>query len=144
MTSRATTHSLRNLVFEFGGYSVDSGRATDGDVLVIEQEGDDYGYQQGPDGEGIFYELPSGPTNVTLRLMHSALANSVFSAMQAVAKALHGSPAPLKISNARGTGRLISIAAVIAKLPNETWAQEPGAVEWRFIVHDPDRIVNSN
>jgi hypothetical protein len=144
MAGRATTHSLRSVVFEYGGYSVDSGRATDGDVLVIEQEGDDYGYQQGPDGEGVFYELAPGATFVTLRLMQSALANSVFSAMQAVAKALHGAPAPLKISYAKGTGRFISIAAVIAKLPDENWAQEPGPVEWRFIAHDPDRIVNSN
>ncbi|TAL42928.1 MAG: DUF3277 family protein [Salinibacterium sp.] len=144
MAGRATTHSLRSLTFSYGGYSVDSGRADEGDVVTIEQENDDYGYVGGPDGEGIFFEQAAGVTTVTLRLMKSALANSVFSAMQAVARALGGAPAPLMISNARGTGKMISIAAVIAKLPDEQWAQQPGPVEWRFLVHDPDRIVNSN
>lgn len=144
MTARSTVYSLKKLTFSYGGYSVDSGRADDGDVVIIEQENDDVGYKQGPDGEGVFYDMAPGATFVTLRLMQTSAANAVLSAMASVAKALGGAPAPLMISNAGGTGKLISTAAVIAKRPDETFAQEPGAYEWRFICHDPNRLVNSN
>ena len=144
MSEEAKVHSLRKLIFQFGGYTVDSGRADDGDVVVIEQTNDDYGYKQGPDGDGVFYELAPGATIVTLRMMQTAAANAVLSAMSSVAKAAGGLPAPLFVSNANGTGKLISASAVIAKKPDETWAQEPGAYEWRFIVHAPTRLVNSN
>ena len=144
MSQDAKVHSLKKLVFNYGGYTVDSGRADDGDVVVIEQENDDYGYKQGPDGDGVFFEQAPGATFVTLRMMQTAAANAVLSAMSSVAKALGGAPAPLTISNANGTGKLISAAAVIAKKPDETWAQEPSVYEWRFIVHAPNRLVNSN
>lgn len=144
MSADAKVHSLRKVVFSYGGYTVDSGRADDGDVIVIEQENDDYGYKVGPDGDGVFYEQAPGVTTVTLRMMQTATANAVLSAMASVAKALSGSPAPLAISNANGTGKLISAAAVIAKKPDETWAQEPGPYEWKFLVHNPSRLVNSN
>lgn len=144
MASRSTVWSLNKVVFTYGGYTVDSGRADDGDVIVIEQENADFAYKSGPDGEGVFWETPPGATRVTLRLMQSSFANTVFSGVQAVAKALHGAPAPLTISDGGGTGKLISPAAVIEKLPDETYSVEPGATEWVFLCHQPLRVVNSH
>ena len=112
--------------------------------MIIEQENDDFGYKAGPDGDGVFYQMPPGATRVTLRMMQTAAPNAVLSAMQTVAKALGGAPAVLTISDEGGTGKFISSAAVIAKLPDETFAQEPGQLEWVFICHQPDRLVNSH
>lgn len=144
MAGRSTVYSLKKTAFNYGGYGIDTGRADDGDVVVVEQENADFAYKSGPDGEGVFYQTAPGATRVTLRLMQTAAANAVLSAMQAVAKALGGAPAPLSLSDEGGTGKLISPAAVIEKLPDETYAQEPGAYEWVFICHEPLRVVNSH
>jgi hypothetical protein len=144
MAARSSVYSLNKVAFSYGGYTIDSGRADDGDVIVIEQENPDFAYKAGPDGEGVFWETPPGATRVTLRLMQSSAANAVLSALHAVAKALRGAPAPLAVSDGGGTGKLVSPAAVIEKLPDETYAVEPGATEWVFLCHQPLRLVNSH
>ncbi len=144
MASRSSVYSLKKVAFSYGGYTIDSGRADDGDVIVIEQEEADFAYKAGPDGEGVFWQTAPGGTRVTLRLMQTAAANAFLSALHAVGKALGGAPAPLGISDGGGTGKFISTAAVIEKLPDENYSQEPGPVEWVFICHDPQRVVNSH
>jgi Protein of unknown function (DUF3277) len=145
MSNRSTVYSSNKVTINFGGLIIDSGRGeAGGDFLRIEQDGDDFDYKQSTDGEGVFWQLAPGKTTVTLILLQMAKSNAVLSALHIASKLAGGMPAPLVINDSGGTGAMISSAGLISKTPDETYAQEPGTVEWAIIVHAPDRIVNSH
>lgn len=144
-TKRSTVYSNRQVVIEFAGILIDSGRGKDdGPFLRIEQEGDDFDYAQSNDGEGVFYQLSGGKTKVTLILMQTAAANATLSVLHRASKAAGGLPAPMTVKDGGGTGKFIAVSALIAKLPDEEMAAEPGTMEWPLIVHDPERLVGAH
>lgn len=137
--SRATTHSADEQSFSLAGLTIDSGRADS--WLQIAQQNDDFGYEAGADGEGVFWQDKNEYTVVQLTLMKNAAGNTVLSALHTASKAAGGLPVPCGYSDTKGTGKMVSEAALILKTPDETIAKEPGTVVWMIGVHQPTRVV---
>lgn len=139
--SRATTHAADEHVFSLGGVTIESGRADP--WYQVAQQNDDFGYQAGIDGEGVFWQDRNEYTVIQLTLMANAAGNAVLSALHIASKAAGGLPMPCGYSDPKGTGKLVSEAALILKTPDETVSKEPGTVVWFIGVHQPKRIVGS-
>jgi hypothetical protein len=139
--SRATTHSADEKVFSLAKITIESGRADP--WYQVAQQNDDFGYDAGIDGEGVFWQDKNEYTIVQLTLMKNAAGNSVLSALHAASKLAGGLPVPCAYSDPKGTGKMISEAALILKTPDEVEAKEPGTVVWMIGVHQPIRVVGS-
>lgn len=144
-TKRATVYSSNQVSVEMGGLVIDSGRGKDnGPFLKIAQDGDDFDYAQSNDGEGVFFQLAPGKTKVTIILMQTAASNATLSVLHRASKAAGGLPVPMTVRDGGGSGKMVTVAALISKMPDEEYAAEPGTIEWDLIVHDPERIAGAH
>lgn len=139
--SRATTHSADEKVFTLAGVTIESGRADP--WYQVAQQNDDFGYTAGVDGEGVFWQDKNEYTVIQLTLMKNAAGNAVLSVLHTASKLAGGLPVPCGFSDPKGTGKLVSEAALILKTPDEVEAKEPGTVVWFIGVHQPKRVVGS-
>lgn len=141
---RSTTWSADAWTFNFAGIPIETGKGKD-EFLKIEQQNDDFSYTQGIDGEGVFNQVLNTYTKVTLTLLQTSAGNAILSAIHIASKLTTGGQvAPLFISDRLGTSKMVSSAAVILKMPDETAGTEAGVTVWEFGVHDPDRYVGSH
>lgn len=143
MAARSTVYSADAVTLVAGGLTVESGRGPD-EFLRIEQQEDDFTYQAGIDGEGVHSFSKNTHTLVTVTLMQTSAGNDVLSALHNASKLAGGSPVPIYVEDRNGNSKLVSSAAVITRMPNETYAREAGTVEWIFSVHQPERHVGGH
>lgn len=142
--SRATRYSAKDYVLDLANLPIDSGRGTDTFVEIAGEE-DDFGYQGGLDGEGVFFELSASEyTILTVYLMQTSAGNATLSALHIASKKARGIMYPISGQDTGGTSKIVSEAAMILKLPDEAWAKEPGVNAWRIGVHKPDRFVGGH
>lgn len=144
IASRVTTWSADAWTFNFAGVAIETGKGKD-EFLKIEQQSDDFSYTQGIDGEGVFNQLLGTYTKLTLSLLQTSAGNAILSAIHNASKlTLGGQPAPLFVKDRLGTSTMVSQAAVIMKMPDETAATEAGVITWEFGIHDPARFVGQH
>lgn len=143
MASRATVYSANAVTLTLAGLNIESGRGPD-EFLRIEQQNDDFTYNAGIDGEGVFSENRNHYTLLTVTLMQTSQGNDVLSALHNASKLAGGSPFPAYVEDRRGTTKLVSGAALIMKTPDQTFAREAGTVVWVIGVHDPQRHVGGH
>ncbi len=140
---RSTVYSAQAITFSVAGLDVANGLGKDV-FLEIEQEGDDYTYTQGLDGEGVFSLVPGGPTRLKATLLQTAAGNGVLTALHKASLLAGGLTYPIYWEDRKGTSKGISAAGVIAKLPNEKFGKEADENVWEFILHDPERLVGGH
>lgn len=141
---RSTTYSADAWTFNVAGIPIETGKGKD-EFLKIEQQDDDFSYTAGLDGEGVFNQMPNNFTKVTLTLLQTSAGNAILSALHIASKLTPGGqPAPLFIEDRLGTSKMLSSAAIILKMPDETAGKEADVITWEFGVHDPDRYVGSH
>lgn len=143
MSSRDTNYSGNAITFTFAGAMIESGRGPD-TFLEIAQQEDDFTYQAGIDGEGVWSENRNRYTVMTLTLMQTAAGNDVLSAIHNASKLAGGLPSPVYAEDRRGNSKLVSGSAMILKTPDETFAKEAGTTVWTIGVHEPERIVGGH
>lgn len=141
--SRATRYSAKDYALTVANVTLDSGRGADTFVEIAGEE-DDFGYQAGLDGEGVFFSNPKKYTILTVYMMQTSQANAVLSALHLASLAAEGIMYPVSGQDSRGTSKIVSEAAMILKMPDEVYAKEPGVTAWRIGVHKPDRFVGGH
>lgn len=142
-SQRATRYSADDYVFDLAGQRVDSGRGPD-TFIEIAQQNDDFTYNAGIDGEGVFSHNKNRGTLVTLTLMQTSAGNALLSALHNASIKAGGLLYPCAGQDARGTSKIISEACMITKMPDESFAKEAGTVSWAIMVHNPQREVGSH
>lgn len=143
MPKRSTVYSADAITFSMAGLPIDSGRGTD-EFLRIEQEEDDFTYTAGVDGEGVFNHKMNKFTTITLTLLQTAKGNDVLSALHQASMLAGGLPSPVFMEDRKGNSKLVSDAAIIKKMPDETFGGEADTTEWVIGVHDPVRFVGGH
>jgi hypothetical protein len=141
---RSTVYSADAWTFNYATLPIENGKGKD-EFLKIEQQDDDFSYTPGLDGEGVFNQLMNNFTKVTLTLLQTSAGNALLSAIHIISRNTEGGqPAPLFIEDRLGTSKLLSSAALIFKMPDETAGKEADVTVWVFGVHDPNRFVGSH
>jgi len=143
MSARATTFSADAWTFMFAGITIETGKGPD-EFLKLEQQEDDISYTAGIDGEGVFSVNKNTYTKCTLTLLQTSKGNGVLSAIHNASKLADGLPAPLAISDRKGTSKSISPSCMILKMPDETVAKQAGVCVWEFGMHQPERFVGNH
>jgi hypothetical protein len=139
-------YSVRQVKVQFGGRPVDAGRG-DGDFVKIEKiEKERFRLKQGVDNTGTRYEVAKNGHKVTLILMQGSKTNDYLTAVHN-GDILAGNGAgigTLQIDDTLGTGLFLDPEGFISDLPDESFSEEPGTLEWVFYCPDPVRNVGSN
>jgi hypothetical protein len=140
---RSTVYSGQAITFSVATISIANGLGKDV-FLEIEQEGDDFSYVQGLDGEGVHNLIASGPTNLKVTLLQTAAGNGILSGLHIASRAAGGLTYPIAWEDRKGTSKGVSVAGVIKKFPAEKFGKEADEYVWEFILHDPERFVGGH
>ena len=143
--NKSAVYDASEINLTFAGQTIDSGRGEEGGTfLEVQQQENSYGYKSSVSGFGTFYRRGNRYTILRVTLPQASEANSVLSAIHAASELLGGSPSPISWADNHGTAKGASDAALILKLPDETYAEEPGTNVWEIGVHDPARFTGGH
>jgi hypothetical protein len=143
VAKRATVYSANAVVFNIATIDIQSGRGPS-DFIKIAQQQDDFGYDAGLDGEGVFWFNGNRYTVLELTLMQTASGNADLTALHQASVLAEGLMYPAYMEDTKGSSKLVSGDAMILKTPDETFAKEPGTTVWMIGIHDPFRIVGGH
>lgn len=128
------TYDPKFVMVSFGGIII-TGFA-DGSFVDVESDEAMWSTKTGADGEGVFQKSNNLAGKVTVRLMPTAFANSLLSALLNADIATSTGLRPLEISDAN-TGTIHNaLRARIAGQPKKVYAKEAEAIEWEILCLD--------
>jgi hypothetical protein len=131
------------VTFEFAGIDCTEGTGKGG-FLEITQDEESVTAVVGISGETVFNQKPQGTTTIKATYLQTSKTNSLLSAYYNASQAADGLPGPLTYEDRKGTSKLVAVAAMLKKLPDEKFDGEAGDVTWEFIVASPARNVGSH
>lgn len=143
IASRATRYSADDYTLTIAGVTIESGKGPD-TFVEIAQQGDDFEYTAGIDGEGVFSHNENRYTLMSVHLLQTSSGNAVLSALHSASVRAKGLLYPIHGEDSRGTSKIVSEAAVIVKTPDETIARAAGETVWVIGIHNPIRTVGSH
>lgn len=144
MTNEAKQHDAKQTTVSIAGIPC-SGYAK-GEFIRIEVSGDDWGDEQGADGEIVRYALNETRATATLTLLASSATNDRLSELRDRDKASPNGAGVGIFEYRDGSGRSIGKApqAWIMGLPVKTGAIEVGTVEWKFRLANYKGFIGGN
>ena len=121
------------LVMVFMGIGVSTGFDED-EFLDLEPEKETFGHKVGADGEVTRFRYNNRVNKVTVKLMHTSIANSVFSALATLDENTPGGAGigPTLIQDLQGTSLYAAQSCWISKRPKRTFGAEVKTREWEL------------
>ena len=134
-------YSANEHTLNFAGIPIESGRGDD-EFLAWEQDGDNFAFTSGVDGEGTRSEMKRPYTKLTVTLMQTSSGNDVLSGIwNGDIRAPGGSGvAPVMARDRQGTTSLASAEAWILGPPAQKRGAEVGTLEWQLGVFNATRF----
>jgi hypothetical protein len=129
--------------FNFAGIDCTQGLGKGG-FLEITQEEESVTTVVGLDGEVAFNQKPQGVTRIKATYLQTSKTNALLSAYYNASQAADGLPGPLAYEDRKGTSKMVGVAAMLTKLPDEKVGAEADDVTWEFIVGPNVRFVGSH
>ena len=134
----AINPSVRNwdatqLVMVFMGIGVSTG-FDENEFLDVEPEAETFGHKVGADGEVTRFRNNNRVNKITVKLMQTSVANSLFSALATLDENTPGGAGigPVLIQDLQGTTILAGQYCWISKRPKRTFAREVQVREWEL------------
>jgi hypothetical protein len=145
-----STPAVRNwdasqLVMVFMGIGVSTG-FDENEFLDMEPEAETFGHKVGADGEVVRFANNNRVNKLTLKLMQTSIANSLFSAIATLDQNTPGGAGigPMLIQDLQGTTLFAAQFCWISKRPKRTFAREATAREWEMTAVVNEEIDGNN
>jgi hypothetical protein len=125
---------VTQLIMVFMGIGVSTGFAED-DFLDMDPEAETFGHKAGADGEVTRWRNPNAIINkLTLKLMQTSIANSLFSAIATLDESTPGGAGigPMLILDLQGTTLYAAQYCWVSKRPKRTFGKEVKTREWEL------------
>jgi hypothetical protein len=138
-------YSLNEFTLVVGALSIED----DVGEIGIEPFGERYKGKPGTDGSLTIVEDKGADNHyVTIKTPGTSSTNALLSALYNVQRLSAGGVAgvvPFACNDRQGTSSLVSGAALLTGWPKRSLSrEEPGDVEWKFIVEQPERFEGGN
>jgi hypothetical protein len=126
------------------GTTTISAYAKGGDSVTLEATDDDWGEDQGTDGEVIRTEKVNNVYKGTIRTVQGSAINELLSAAFAKDKLDKLSLGPFLLQDTRGTTQADGPTCWISKLPPVKFGEDAAPIEWPFTVTTPKVWLGQN
>lgn len=150
MSGLNTSPAMKNwdlsaLLMVFMGIGLSTGFDED-DVLELEPEADTFGHKVGADGEWVRFRNNNKVNKVSVHLMQTSIANSLFSAIATRDENTQGGAGvgPMLVQDLQGTTLLEAQNCFVSHRPTRTFGREPKPRVWELTCSIDVQIDGNN
>lgn len=129
--------------FNFAGIDCTQGTGKGG-FLELTQLDEAVTLIKGTDGSLVFNQQPAGGLKISATFLQTSSTNAKLTAYFNASQAANGLPGALYYEDRNGTAKVVGVAAMLVKQPDEKIGAEVDDVTWEFLVGDYVRTVGSH